>query len=283
MREVLAYILIQIHYLIRPKSNGILSIYFHNPSKSLFEKILKWLVAKGYKFISIKELEYYIHQEVDSRKLAFISFDDGWKGNLELIESIENFKVPITIFIPTDAVLLGNYWWEYATIIGQTKYSDIKKPSDFKKLQENDFTEKIAILRNAYKLERSCISLEELTKISEHELITIGSHTITHPILKMCSIETQTRELSESKRTLSKWLNTDIEYLAYPNGDYDENTIEIAQKCGYKLCFTTVPGRVNTLNVNPLLIPRYSIYDRGGYFENISKILGIWQKIFKTK
>jgi len=85
----------------------------------------------------------------------------------------------------------------------------------------------------------------------------------------------------ESKLLLSQWLNKEINYLAYPNGDYDENTIKIAKDCGYRLCFTTEQSRVNAININPFLIPRYATYDKGGYFENISKILGIWQKVFK--
>jgi poly-beta-1,6-N-acetyl-D-glucosamine N-deacetylase len=47
---------------------------------------------------------------------------------------------------------------------------------------------------------------------------------------------------------------------------------------GYRLCFTTNIGRIDVKNVNPYIIPRNSLYDNGGYFENISKIIGIWQK-----
>jgi hypothetical protein len=31
--------------------------------------------------------------------------------------------------------------------------------------------------------------------------------------------------------------------------------------------------------VNPFLIPRNAMYDHAGFFENISKILGIWQNV----
>jgi peptidoglycan/xylan/chitin deacetylase (PgdA/CDA1 family) len=281
LREIIACILILIYYISRQKREGILSIYLHNPSKLLFEKIHKWLVDKGYKFISIEELENIINKKLITEKLVFISMDDGWRGNLDLIESMEKFKVPVTIFVPTQAVEEGNYWWEYARIKGQQKYSGVKKVEDFKKLPEEIFRDKIAILKNHYSLKRSCITLDELKRIGEHELITVGSHTVTHPVLNKCSIKTQTHELLESKGILSRWLNKDVKYLAYPNGDYDDNTIEIARKCGYKLCFTINPGKINVNNINPLLIPRNAMYDSAGIFENISKILGIWQKVLK--
>ena len=103
---------------------------------------------------------------------------------------------------------------------------------------------------------------------------------MTHPILNKCSLETQTHELLESRQILSNWLLKDIEYIAYPNGDYDNNTIEIAERCGYKLGFTINPGEINVKNVNRFILNRNALYERGGYLENISKILGIWQKFF---
>jgi poly-beta-1,6-N-acetyl-D-glucosamine N-deacetylase len=280
LREVVAFLLIQYYYIFKPKSDGILSIYFHNPSKQLFEKILKWLVKKKYKFISIQKLDYFIQNKLKAKKLVFISLDDGWKGNLDLLKSIEKFKVPIIIFVPIGAVIEGNYWWEYAMQKDQHGYSGVEKLEDFKCLPEDLFKEKIKILKSKFNLKRSCITLDDLKKIKEHELITIGSHTVTHPILTKCSIETKTHELMESKLVLSKWLEREIDFLSYPNGNYDDDTIEIAQRCAYKLAFTTNPGKIDVEKVNAYLIPRNAMYDKGGYFENISKILGIWQTVF---
>jgi len=281
LREVLAYVLILIFSKKKSERKGILSIYFHNPSKELFERIMKWLLKQGYTFISIKELEKLIELKSDTQKLVFISFDDGWVGNLALIETIEKFQVPVTIFIPTNPVKEGNFWWEYAIMKGQQKHSGINRLQDFKRLPENIFREKISLLKTIYNLKRSCISLEELKKVAENKMITIGSHTVTHPILKQFSHEFQVVELRESKHVLSIWLNEEINYLAYPNGDFNEKTLEIVCNCGYRLCFTTFPALIDTKKVDPFLIPRFATYDKGGYYENISKILGIWQKVFK--
>lgn len=284
IREFIAFILIQLHYILNDKNDGILSLYFHNPSKELFERILKWLIARDYKFISIKELDSLIRERKKAGKLVFISFDDGWQGNVELMELIEKFKVPVTIFITTDALKEGNYWWEYSLISGQKKYSGLKKVEEFKMLQEITFKEKLAILKHHYSLKRSCLTLEELERIDKSEYVTIGSHTVTHPILIRCSPESQLTELLESKKLLSLMLNRDVEYLAYPNGDYDEGIIKIARQCGYTLAFTTNPGRIDVEKVDPFVIPRNALYDNGGYYENISKILGIWQRfIFSSK
>lgn len=283
LRESLAFLLIQFYYISKPKYEGILSMYFHNPSKELFEKILKWLLARGFRFISISELDSIIRQKLNTEKLAFISFDDGWKGNIELMESINKYKIPVTIFVTTNALKEGNYWWEYSLINGQRKYSGIKEVEEFKKLEEIEFNEKMAILKQNYCLKRSSITLEELIKISKNEFVTIGSHTVNHPILIRCSPETQIIELMESKKILSQLLNKNIEYLAFPNGDYNEDTLNFTKQCGYKMAFTINPGRIDVENVDPYTIPRNALYDRGGYYENISKILGVWQKLIFLK
>jgi poly-beta-1,6-N-acetyl-D-glucosamine N-deacetylase len=280
LREILGYFLVQFYTISNQSHKGILSIYFHNPSVALFESILKWLQAKGYRFISIQELESKISQKFDNKKTVFISFDDGWKGNLELIQSIERWKVPVVIFVPTHAVVSGNYWWEFSMVEGQEEFTKVKNTENFKQLSEEIFIEKIEILKQKYKLERSCLSLDELIRISKHEYVTIASHSVTHPILSKNSYKTQTWELMESKHILSTWIQKKIDYISYPNGDYNEDTIEIAKKCSYKLGFTTHHGDIIPEKVNPYLIPRNALNDDGGFYENISKVVGIWQKIF---
>jgi glycosyltransferase involved in cell wall biosynthesis/peptidoglycan/xylan/chitin deacetylase (PgdA/CDA1 family) len=277
-RETLALILIRIHYLLKIKNTGILSIYFHNPSRFLFERIIKWLLNKNYRFISINELDDMIYKRKPSEKLIFLCFDDGWRGNLDLIEVVEKYQIPITIFVTIDAVKEGNYWWEYALIEGQEKYSGIRKILDFKKLPEKELNEKLAVLKSHFTLERSSVTLDELKKLSENKYVTIGSHTVSHPILPKCSYEVQKKELSESKEILSRLINKEINYFAYPNGSYDDNTVEIARECGYRLAFTTNPGEIITTTADPYTVRRNALYDSGGYYENISKILGIWQK-----
>ena len=74
-------------------------LYFHNPNQEGFEAIIKHLHSKNYKFISIEELYSRLEKNDTKGKLAYISFDDGWQGNLKLIPIIEKYNVHITIFI----------------------------------------------------------------------------------------------------------------------------------------------------------------------------------------
>ena len=278
LRETLALCILALNKIFPSRQQGILSIYFHKPDKKLFRTVIQAVLKKGYTVINLKELEYIIRNNVSTEKKAIVTFDDGSIETLDLIRSIQEFNIPVTMFIPTEPVESGSFWWNFASLTGQQKISGLNGPADFKSLPEEVFDQKINLLKKTFTVSRSCISLEELKRLNMIELITIGAHTVTHPILENCSFDRQQKELKESKETLSKWLKKPVEYFAYPNGDYNSNTLNLLKRTGYKLAFTTKPGRIDPANVDPYQIPRFSINDEGGKFENLAKTFGAWQR-----
>lgn len=78
------------------------------------KKIIRYFKKRGYRFISLEELDKIMHSN-DSiqEKTAFISLDDGRRSNLQLIPVIEKYNVPICIFVSTEPLCSGNYWWDY--------------------------------------------------------------------------------------------------------------------------------------------------------------------------
>lgn len=75
--------------------------------------------------------------------------------------------------------------------------------------------------------------------------IDIECHTVNHPHLKDLSYDKQLIELRDSKIKLENMLNKKINYVAYPYGSYNNNTIKLAQSLGYKMAFTTNEGLAN--------------------------------------
>ena len=75
----------------------------------------------------------------------------------------------------------------------------------------------------------------------KNPLITIGSHTITHPSdITLLSQDEQMKELTESKATLEKELGKPIPYFAYPDGKNDKVVQANARAAGYTMAFTMV-------------------------------------------
>ncbi|WP_336515904.1 polysaccharide deacetylase family protein [Pollutibacter soli] len=282
LRESLAIFLLAFNRLFPKEEKGILSVYFHKPEKWLFRSVIESILKKGYTIITLKELEQIIRTKAEVKKKAVITFDDGSVETLDLIRSIREYNIPVAMFIPTEPVESGSFWWDFAELKGQKEVSGLNAPADFKTLPEDIFDQKIKQLKTKFKIQRTCITLDELKRLGDVDLITLGAHTVTHPILENCSFERQEKELKESKEQLGKWLRRPIEYFAYPNGDYNKNTLVLLKKLNYKMAFTTKPGRIDPGSVDPLQIPRYSINDEGGKYENLAKASGAWQRFLPS-
>jgi peptidoglycan/xylan/chitin deacetylase (PgdA/CDA1 family) len=262
---------------IRKYNNQVLSIYFHNPSVLLFKGIIRFLQAHHFSFISEQEYLNIMEDDVQvSERLVFISFDDGWRGNLKLIPIIEDNNIPVTIFIPVEPVVAGNFWWEYspAVIAIHQEFSSLE---DLKKLKNADRIKLIDSVSNEVQLNRTCIDLKELKAVHDHKLITIGSHSYHHPITIKCTNEELDFEYRESKNTLEKWLETEIHSFSYPNGDFDDRDINRLKEFGYKMAFTTNSEMNKEREV--YRISRISINSHGGIYENIARMLGIWHRM----
>lgn len=87
------------------------------------------------------------------------------------------------------------------------------------------------------------------------ELVTIGSHTFTHPILTVLSEEQIEFELVESRRRLEKELGRPVEYFCYPNGSHDHRVRQAVAR-HYKAAVTTDSGIVGLRGHELHLLPR---------------------------
>ena len=68
--------------------------------------------------------------------------------------------------------------------------------------------------------------------------IRIGSHTLSHPHLSSLDDAAIRHELEESRRQLRSALNSEIDELALPHGDYDQRVLDAASAAGYARVFT---------------------------------------------
>jgi peptidoglycan/xylan/chitin deacetylase (PgdA/CDA1 family) len=84
---------------------------------------------------------------------------------------------------------------------------------------------------------------DTLREIVKDPLVTIGSHTISHPDdLSKLDPEEQMRELTVSKEELERELGKPMDFFAYPNGKYDEESERLTRAAGYKMSFSIDNG-----------------------------------------
>jgi peptidoglycan/xylan/chitin deacetylase (PgdA/CDA1 family) len=86
------------------------------------------------------------------------------------------------------------------------------------------------------------MSWETLQSLDAEGIVTIASHTLSHPLLSKLSVEAQDRELMESKALLEEKLGHPVPYFAYPEGDGDSVTFDAVKRAGYTMAFTIANG-----------------------------------------
>lgn len=203
-----------------------------------------------------------------------ITFDDGFQSFHDFAWPLLcEFEIPATIFVCPDLVENESWIWPdrfryiydngFNDITDKTKEEhllELKKMSTAKREEHLlDYGKKSSVLipkkiPNNSKL----MSWNVLKSISESNLIEIGSHTLTHPIMSKEDTEFIRHEIYTSRSILQNKLNKKIESFCYPNGcigDYTLEQIEIVIQAGYRCAVATHFGYV-TKRSNIMALPR---------------------------
>jgi peptidoglycan/xylan/chitin deacetylase (PgdA/CDA1 family) len=283
---LLAITLILLGYVKRAKRESfqegvITSIHFHNPNKKLFRGMVDWLRENGYTFISCSELMEVLDKKIPCPQGAvWISLDDGWKENIENVIPIAvELDLPITIFICTSAIEDGVFWWERAKECAELFPTEYRGIETIRKLP-GDVRHQILEIINQNKTNstsgRNAMTIGDIRHISTFPQVTIGSHTVTHPFLSICTDFQIDYELRESKRKLEEWTGKPVRTFAYPSGDFDDRTKQCLKENRYELAATVIKNFA-TINSDCYLLPRTDVMDDGSLAENLCHALGVWE------
>jgi peptidoglycan/xylan/chitin deacetylase (PgdA/CDA1 family) len=135
-------------------------------------------------------------------RYAAVTFDDGFTNVADqAVPELVLRRIPATIFVTSDLLGQDPGWKGY--------------PGRF-------------------------MSVDELKQLPA-DLISLGSHTRTHPFLPKLNREQAIDEIATSRVKLERLLNREFTLFAFPYGAFNENLINICRETGYKRIFTTLP------------------------------------------
>jgi peptidoglycan/xylan/chitin deacetylase (PgdA/CDA1 family) len=117
------------------------------------------------------------------------------------------------------------------------------------------------------------LSMEELMLLQRGDLVEVGSHTMTHPVLPEFSAALQRDELQRSKARLEELLGHPLTSFAYPYGAYAAETVPIVRETGYA-CACSTHASVVTRGTDCYQLPRLEVQDWDG--EEFSRRLSLW-------
>jgi peptidoglycan/xylan/chitin deacetylase (PgdA/CDA1 family) len=207
---------------------------------------------------------------------VLLTFDDGYRDNYDVaFPLLRAHGVRATFFVATgflDDPRLP--WWdEIAWIVrhGDTPARDHAEViaeliSVYKRLPASmteRFLDKVAAHRGTQRPSRDVAAREWMTWDMVREMraagMTIGGHTVDHPVLASLPAVRQEREVATCARRLRAELDEPMRLFAYPVGSrtaFTTDTMRILRRHGVRMAFSFYGGYQRIGDWNPLDIPR---------------------------
>lgn len=253
-------------------------------SAEQFEAQLQFL-ARHFSIVTIDEMVETIEAGKSAKDQIVLTFDDGLRNNLTVAYPIlQRLKIPATFFVCPGLIENRRWLWTHETR-ARLKFIGSKQKEIFSRWNATSsnieqFVEWMKRLPHKKREEvetdlRGCSSgfqpmKEQKNKYDlmtwneirslDSDLITIGSHTVSHPILSKITPEELYFEVAASQNQLEKNLGRIVDYFCYPNGSLNENVIDEVRKV-YRAAVTTEVGFV-TPSSKLLQLPRIGITEK---------------------
>lgn len=260
-----------------------------------FDRQMRHL-KRNFDVIGLCELQRAL-SEIGSRRsrFAMVTFDDGYRDNFEVAFPIlKSHGLPGVFFIATGFLDHAHpAWWdEVAWMINSATVKELRLSdrwtcspltltdrSRAEAIREllavcyrlhdddragflNELSERCGTGRAAEEL-ADCLWMNwDMIREMRSEGMSIGAHTVTHPVLSRLSYEDQCRELSQSRMRLEQELNEPVTALSYPVGrrdSFNEDTHRALRANGIEWAFSYYGGHTGTGPVDQFDIPRVGI------------------------
>lgn len=243
-------------------------------------------VGRMYRFVAAEDVERYFSAGQRFDGACHVTVDDGERSFVETaLPVLEALDVPATLFVAPEVLASGrNYWFQELRLLRQhvdddafrrqiaqclgCNYAQLAPYSVFallKSLPLAAIWEVIGALQQTYGLApapAANITLEQVAALDRHPLVTIGAHSLTHPVLANESDGEAERQITGSLEQLAALLGRPVPHFAYPNGaaglDYGPREQRFLAAAGVKLAFATDSGYFGPAT-DPLAIPRVGL------------------------
>lgn len=256
-----------------------------------FDRQVRWLKA-NYDVISPREIPYVLR--LRRGRHVIVSFDDGFRDNYtDAFPILRAHRATATFFVSTgflDAPRLP--WWdELAWMVRESRRGELSLPGFLPvplPLERPDPQRAIRALLGVYhelphdRTGAFLDALAEATGTGRHagpeaerlwmtwdmvrELraggMTIGGHSVTHPVLSRLPLEAQREEIRGCARRLEQELGAPMRVFAYPvgqPGSFDAGTRECLREAGVRIAFSYYGGLSRLDRWDPYDVRRHAV------------------------
>ncbi len=235
----------------------------------VYRQFLEYFLQAGYRFISPQDLD----QGLDPGQCCVLAtFDDGYYNNQHVVPLLTEYQTPALFFITSHNVLNNEcFWWDVVhrelSQRGANHKQISQQQKEYKKLDHQQIRDRLQAAFGADTLTpRSDIdrpfSPEELRSFAGQRWVHIGNHTSHHYILDRCDAEIQRSQIVDCQNDLAAMLDTSPGIFAYPNGNYNDDSVRVLAELGFDFAIT-VDKRKNYLPLRAqekLLLGRFVLW-----------------------
>jgi peptidoglycan/xylan/chitin deacetylase (PgdA/CDA1 family) len=246
---------------------------------------------------------------------AMITFDDGYRDNfLHAYPLLKSRGVPATIFLATNYIEKAKpFAWDMAAycffhtdansvdlpFLGERHWANAQERDNllqewfevlktYPEQEKQNAIEQLPALLNVT-ISDSAFAHMHLTWDEVREMsnngITMGAHTMSHPILTRIPLSSAQQELLGSKERVESELEKPVKSFAYPNGghdDFNKAIKDFAHDIGIQVAFSLINGPSSQRQAlrDPLEIRRIFIGYKDTMPRFVAKVCGImtWQE-----
>jgi len=260
------------------------------PDARQFEERMRW-VSSAFRVMPLIEAARRLRDGSLPVNAACITFDDGYADNVTIATPIlAQLRLNATFFVATGFLDGGRMWndtviesvraasgatldlsaaglgvWPCRTdaerlaaiggLIGQLKY-----------LPHAERSIKVARIADVVGLpaKSDLMMTRDQVRALRRYGMSVGGHTVTHPILTTLTIDEARREIVDGRRDLEETLGERVKVFAYPNGkpvqDYDHNHVALVRELGFDAAVSTAWG-VSKRDSDRFQLARFTPWD----------------------
>ncbi|GAB2929856.1 polysaccharide deacetylase family protein [Rheinheimera gaetbuli] len=257
------------------------------PTAAVFDWQMQ-LLRDHFTPLSLDAALHHLEHNTLPANAVCVTFDDGYINNLTVAAPIlAKYGIPATVYVATGFSAGTNMWNDrlihlFATATEQLQLGDEQVPlGDWqdRHSKAQQWLKQLKYLPIAQRLEKIDQFYQQNNAAEQAPLmmtpaqikqlaelgVTIGAHTVNHPILKVMPPQQQQQEISESKQQLESWLGKPVLHFAYPNGvegvDFDDTTTKLVQEAGFSSAVVTNWG-ISTPQTPQFKLKRFTPWDK---------------------
>jgi peptidoglycan/xylan/chitin deacetylase (PgdA/CDA1 family) len=287
--------ILTLHHVRPPRPDRFQPNHLLEVTPRFLERVVKSLRRSGLDLVSLDEMHRRMTEGDFSRRFVCLTFDDGYRDTLQWAYPIlKAAEVPFAVYVPTSFPdRLGELWWLVLEAViarnpriglaidGRDRKFDCRSIAEKRALfdeiywwlrerpSEAEMREAVRSLAAYYHVdaaafcEEMCMDWPQLAELAADPLVTIGAHTVNHPMLARLPREAARSEIDLSRSVIEAALSVKPQHLSYPFGDRSSTgtrEFEIATELGFKTAVTTRPGVLFPEHSRHLMaLPRISL------------------------